>query len=260
MGVLRRFLPKGLFARTLLIIVMPMAITQIAIAWSFFEVHWENVTIRLSEGVAGDIGMVTELYERDHDDPAALDRLFENAAQQMELSVVFVPDAALPTSRRSSIFRTLDRTLRRALQNKTDHVFWFDTTRYENYVDVRVESNGGYLRFIVTHDRVYVTTGHIFLAWIIGASVLLTAVSIIFVRNQVKPILLLAEAAEQFGRGQEVANYRPYGATEVRMAATAFMEMRSRLKRHLDQRTVLLAGVSHDLRTPLTRLRLQMAI
>ena len=260
MGLMRRYLPKGLFARTLLIIVLPVALMQVAVAWSFFEEHWETVTSRLSEGVAGDIAMMTALYESDQETPAAFERHAEMAYETMRLSVDFRPGETLPTSRRSSFFRTLDRTLRSALSAQIDNDFWFDTTRYPSYVDVRVEVEGGVLRYIALRERVFATTGHIFLLWIIGATTLLTAVSIVFIRNQVKPIRRLADAAEQFGRGQDVDHFRPAGATEVRQAAHAFLEMRARIRRHLEQRTALLAGVSHDLRTPLTRLKLQLAL
>ncbi|MDM7985596.1 MAG: ATP-binding protein [Maricaulis sp.] len=260
MSLIRRFTPKGLFARTLLIIVMPVALMQVAVAWSFFEEHWETVTSRLSEGVAGDIAMMTALYEQSGGDLDAFDRLSDTAYETMRLSVDFRPAETLPTSRRSSFFRTLDRTLNRALSDQITNDFWFDTTRYPSYVDVRVEVDDGVLRFIALRERVFATTGHIFLLWIIGASTLLTAVSVVFIRNQVKPIRRLADAAEQFGRGQDVAHFRPAGATEVRQAAHAFLEMRARIKRHLEQRTAILAGVSHDLRTPLTRLKLQLAL
>ena len=260
MGLMRRYLPKGLFARTLLIIVLPVALMQVAVAWSFFEEHWETVTSRLSEGVAGDIAMMTALYESDQETPAAFERHAEMAYETMRLSVDFRPGETLPTSRRSSFFRTLDRTLRSALSAQIDNDFWFDTTRYPSYVDVRVEVEGGVLRYIALRERVFATTGHIFLLWIIGATTLLTAVSIVFIRNQVKPIRRLADAAEQFGRGQDVDHFRPAGATEVRQAAHAFLEMRARIRRHLEQRTALLADVSHDLRTPLTRLKLQLAL
>ena len=260
MALMRRYLPKGLFARTLLIIVLPVALMQVAVAWSFFEEHWETVTSRLSEGVAGDIAMMTALYEAEQESPADFERHSEMAYETMRLSVDFRPGETLPTSRRSSFFRTLDRTLRSALSAQIDNDFWFDTTRYPSYVDVRVEVEGGVLRYIALRERVFATTGHIFLLWIIGATTLLTAVSIVFIRNQVKPIRRLAAAAEQFGRGQDVDHFRPAGATEVRQAAHAFLEMRARIRRHLEQRTALLAGVSHDLRTPLTRLKLQLAL
>tara|TARA_R110000868_G_scaffold106587_2_gene292215 strand:- start:571 stop:1884 length:1314 start_codon:yes stop_codon:yes gene_type:complete len=259
MHLFRHLIPKGLFARTLLIIVLPVALMQVAVVWSFFEQHWETVTSRLSESVAGDVSMMTTLYT-DNPGTEAFRRQSEIAMQTMQLSVDFRPGEALPTARRSSFFRTLDRTLQSALSAQLDQPFWFDTTRYPNYVDIRVEVDGGILRYIALRERVFATTGHIFLLWIIGATCLLTAVSVVFIRNQVKPIRRLADAAEQFGRGQDVAHFRPAGATEVRQAAHAFLEMRSRIRRQLEQRTALLAGVSHDLRTPLTRLRLQLAL
>lgn len=260
MPLLRRYLPKGLFGRTLLIIVLPVALMQVAVVWSFFSEHWETVTSRLSEGVAGEIAMATMLYEREGGETTDFQRHMEMALGTTQLSIDFRAGDTLPTSRRSSFFRTLDTTLRQALSEKFDNAYWFDTTRYPSYVDVRVAVEGGVLRFIVPRNRVFATTGHIFLLWIVGATTLLTAVSIVFIRNQVKPIRRLAAAAEQFGRGQDVAHFRPSGATEVRQAAHAFLEMRARIRRHLEQRTALLAGVSHDLRTPLTRLKLQLAL
>jgi len=259
-SIIKRFMPKGLFGRTLLIIVLPVALMQVAVAWSFFEEHWETVTSRLSEGVAGEIAMATRLYEEEGGETPAFQRHIETALGTTRLSIDFRPGDTLPTSRRSSFFRTLDITLREALSQQLDNPVWFDTTRYPSYVDVRVQVEGGVLRFITPRDRVFATTGHIFLLWIIGATTLLTAVSVVFIRNQVKPIRRLADAAEQFGRGQDVAHFRPAGATEVRQAAHAFLEMRARIRRHLEQRTALLAGVSHDLRTPLTRLKLQLAL
>jgi two-component system osmolarity sensor histidine kinase EnvZ len=222
-SVLKRFLPKGLFARTLLIIVLPVGLMQVAVAWSFFEEHWETVTSRLSEGVAGEIAMATQLYEQEGGETPAFQRHIEAALGTTRLSIDFRPDDTLPTSRRSSFFRTLDITLREALSQQLDNPVWFDTTRYPSYVDVRVQVEGGVLRFITPRDRVFATTGHIFLLWIIGATTLLTAVSVVFIRNQVKPIRRLADAAEQFGRGQDVAHFRPAGATEVRQAAHAFL-------------------------------------
>lgn len=260
MGPLKRYLPKGLFARSMLIFVFPVAVMQALIAWAFFEEHWETVTARLSEGVAGDVAMMTELFEQTGGDEVAFEPLAETAYRTMRLSVDFRPGEALPTSRRSSFFRTLDRTLRRALTAEIDRPVWFDTTRYPAYVDIRVQTDTGVLRFIAVRERVFATTGHIFLLWLVGATALLSLVMVVFMRNQVKPIRRLAEAAEQFGRGQDADNFKPAGAREVRQAAHAFIEMRGRIRRHLEQRTEMLAGVSHDLRTPLTRLKLHLAL
>jgi len=260
MGPFKRFLPKGLFARSMLIFVFPLAVMQGLIAWAFFEEHWETVTARLSEGVAGDVAMMTALFEQTGEDEAAFEPMAETAYRTMRLSVDFRPGETLPTSRRSSFFRTLDRTLREALTAELDRSVWFDTTRYPQYVDIRVETDTGVLRFIAVRERVFATTGHIFLLWLVGATLFLSLVMVIFMRNQVKPIRRLAEAAEQFGRGQDAENFKPAGAREVRQAAHAFLEMRGRIKKHLEQRTEMLAGVSHDLRTPLTRLKLQLAL
>lgn len=255
---LKRYVPTGLFERSLLIFVLPVALMQIAVTWIFFEEHWETVTARLSESVAGDIAMMAELHATST--PEEFQALSDTAFETMQLSVDYRPGEALPTSRRNSFFRALDRTLRRALSNQLETGFWFDTTRYPEYVDIRVEVEDGVLRFIAVRDQVFSTTGHIFLLWIVGTTTLLTIVSVLFIRNQVKPIRQLAEAAEAFGRGQDVERFKPAGAREVRRAAHAFLDMRQRLKKHIEQRTSLLAGVSHDLRTPLTRLRLQLAL
>lgn len=260
MGPLKRYLPKSLFGRSLLIFVVPVAVMQGLIAWAFFEQHWETVTQRLSEGVAGDVAMMTELFEQSSGDLSTFDMLADNAYRNMQLSVDFREGEVLPTSRRSSFFRTLDRTLRRSLTAAMDNPVWFDTTRYPAYVDIRVQTETGVLRFIAVRERVFATTGHIFLLWLFGATALLSLVSVIFIRNQVKPIRRLADTAKRFGRGEDDTDFKPAGAREVREAAHAFIDMRQRITRHLDQRTSLLAGVSHDLRTPLTRLKLQLAM
>lgn len=255
---IKRYLPTSLFGRSLLIIVLPVAMMQIAVTWSFFEEHWQTVTSRLSDSVAGDVAMVTALYERSG--PEGFDPLANLAFQTVGLSVDLREDDVLPQTRRTAFFRALDRSLRRALSSRLNNEFWFDTTRYPEYVDIRVQVDEGVLRFIASRERAFATTGHIFILWIVGASTLLTAVSLIFIRNQAKPIQRLAAAAEAFGRGQDTAHFKPAGAREVRQAATAFIDMRERLTRYVEQRTALLAGVSHDLRTPLTRLRLQLAL
>jgi two-component system osmolarity sensor histidine kinase EnvZ len=153
----------------------------------------------------------------------------------------------------------VDRALRKALAERVDAPVWFDTARYPAYVDIRVKVPQGVLRIIAPNDRVFATKGHIFILWLTVATFLLTAVSILFIRNQVRAIERLAEAADAFGRGADVP-FRPHGAREVRQAASAFLAMKARIQRHVDQRTILLAAVSHDLRTPLTRLELELAL
>jgi two-component system osmolarity sensor histidine kinase EnvZ len=257
---LRRFkdyLPKSLFGRAMLIIVLPVALMQIGVVYAFFDAHWQTVTARLSEGVAGDVQVVVDLYEQSGRDLSSIE---PDIARTLGIAVGLEPQSRLPTTVRSSFFRVLDRTLRRALSEKLDQPFWFDTTRYPAYVEIRIQTGPDVLRLIVPRDRVFATTGHIFLLWIVGATTILTAVSLVYIRNQAKPIERLAYAADRFGRGQDAPDFRPSGAREVRQAAHAFIRMRERIERHIAQRTQLLAGVSHDLRTPLTRLRLQLAL
>ena len=257
--VVKRFLPTSLWGRSLLIIVLPVAVMQIAVTWVFFDAHWQVVTSRLSDGLAGDIAWVVESYQRDPT-PAGFAKLTDRAERFLSLSVALQEDRTLPTNRRYSIFAPLDRSLNHALANRLDQPFWFDAVRYPAYVDIRVQVRGGVLRIIAARDRAFATEGHIFILWMTVATVLLTAIAIVFIRNQVRAIERLADAADAFGRGGDVPQFKPHGAREVRKAAHAFIAMKERIQRHIDQRTALLASVSHDLRTPLTRLKLEAAL
>jgi len=256
---LRRRLPTSLWGRSLLIIVLPVLLMQVAVTWAFFEAHWQTVTARLSEGLAGDIAWAVESY-RDDPSPANLDVIADRAERSMQLSIALQPDRTLPDERDPSIFGVVDRTLNEALDARLDDPFWFSTTSYPAFVDVQVQQPAGVLRIIAPRERAVATQGHIFVLWLTGATILLMSVAILFIRNQVRAIERLAVAAEDFGRGIDVPRFRPSGAREVRSAARAFMDMRERIQRHIEQRTVLLASVSHDLRTPLTRLRLELAL
>jgi two-component system osmolarity sensor histidine kinase EnvZ len=253
--------PTTLFGRSLLIIVLPVAIMQIAVTWAFFDAHWETVTSRLSEGLAGDVAWAVESYQ-DDPSPAALDKLAERAQDSMDLSIALQKGKKLPAAKRNSLFRVVDRSLDHALSDRLDAPFWFDASgdHYPAHVDIRVKVDEGVLRIIAPRDRAFATQGHIFILWMVVATLLLTAVAILFIRNQVRAIERLADAADAFGRGIDQAAFKPHGAREVRRAAVAFLDMRSRIQRHIDQRTTLLASVSHDLRTPLTRLKLALAL
>ena len=255
---LKRWLPATLYGRALLIIILPIALMQIAVTWVFFEAHWQTVTNRLSHSLAGDIAWVVEAYE---ENPASLPMVSARAERTLGLSVELQPDRTIPTGERSSFlrFRALDRTLRRAVDDSLRHAFWSDATRYPGHVQVHVQVGEGVLRFYAPRERASATRAHVFVLWLAGATVLLTAVAILFIKNQVRAIERLAAAAEAFGKGAD-ARLKPHGAREVRQAARAFLDMRERINRHIDQRTALLASVSHDLRTPLTRLKLELAL
>jgi two-component system osmolarity sensor histidine kinase EnvZ len=231
---------------------------QIAVTYAFFDAHWQTVNSHLTEGVAGDIAWIVQAYE-EAPTPANLAHIAGRAQQTMGLSLSLEPGAILPQGRRPSLIVAVDRSLRKALSERIDAPFWFDTARYPAYVDIRIKLPQGVLRIIAPKDRVFATKGHIFILWMTVATFLLTAISILFIRNQVRAIERLAEAADAFGRGVNLP-FRPHGAREVRMAAGAFLAMKSRIQRHVDQRTTLLAAVSHDLRTPLTRLELELAL
>ncbi|MBL8555975.1 MAG: ATP-binding protein [Phenylobacterium sp.] len=262
---LKRRLPATLFARSLLIIVLPVALMQIAVTYVFFDAHWQTVTARLSEGLAGDIAWAVETY-KDDPGPESFARLSQRAEDSMGLSIALQPGRRLPLKRRDppvlleAFFAPIDRSLDRALSERLDAPFWFDTTRYPAYVDIRVGVQGGVMRVLAPRERAFATQGHIFVLWMTVATVLLTAVALLFIRNQVRAIERLASAAEAFGRGHDAPAFKPHGAREVRAAANAFLDMRGRIQRHIEQRTALLASVSHDLRTPLTRLKLALAL
>ena len=256
---LKRRLPTSLWGRSLLIIVLPVLVMQVAVTWAFFDMHWQTVTARLSEGLAGDIAWAAESWR---DDPSArnLTVISERAQRSMSLSIALQEGAVLPDEERRGPVGVVDRTLEKALAARLDQPFWFDTTRYPAYVDIRVQQPQGVLRIIAPRERAVATQAHIFVLWLLIATVLLLGVAILFIRNQVRAIERLAEAAEAFGRGEIHESFKPHGAREVRAAAVAFLAMRERIQRHIDQRTALLASVSHDLRTPLTRLRLELAL
>jgi two-component system osmolarity sensor histidine kinase EnvZ len=257
--LVKRLLPTSLYGRSLLIIILPVALMQVAVAWGFFEAHWRTVTLQLSRSLAGDVAWILDAYQTDPS-PQNLARVSARAEGAQSLSVVLQEGARLPTDRRTSALPVLDEPLREALNERLDAPYWLDATRYPAYLDIRVAAPGGTLRIIAPKERAFAARGQVFVLWLAGATVLLTAVAVLFIRNQVRAIERLAAAADAFGRGVEAPRFKPYGAREVRQAAAAFLEMKARIQRHIEQRTVLLASVSHDLRTPLTRLKLELAL
>ncbi len=252
-------LPKGLYARALLIIITPIVVLEGVIAFAFMERHWQAVTRRLSEATARDIAAVIEIYG----DMAKTDgaqKIIDLSRDRLNLTMEVLPSGDLPPPGPKPFFRLLDRALSNELRKRVQAPFWINTVGDQN-VEIRVKLDDSILRFVATRSQTYASNSHIFLLWMVGSSVILLTVAILFLRNQIRPILRLADAADAFGKGRGIPDdFRPRGAREVRQAALAFLQMRDRIKQHVEQRTTMLAGVSHDLRTVLTRFKLELAL
>lgn len=253
-------MPRGLYARATAIIILPVVIMQIAITYVFLDDLWNSVSRRMGTALAGEIAVTIALYHRDPS-PENLKYISNLVQREEQLTMTFLPGGTLPDEKTRTRFSLLDPILKRAMQERFGDEFWFDARNYPRVVEIQVPVQGGVMRYVASGKRAYVTSGHVFLLWVLALTALLTTVSVLFIRNQVRPILRLANLAEAFGRGEDIPDdFRPSGATEVRRAAYSVLKMRERIKRHVEQRTRLLASVSHDLRTPLTRLKLQTAL
>jgi two-component system osmolarity sensor histidine kinase EnvZ len=252
------FMPKGLYARSLIIIIAPVVLLQSVIAYVFMERHWQLVTRRLSAAVTGDIAALVDIYQSYPQDADAT-TLTRIAGDRLQLDVDILHDTDLPPPGPKPFFSILDEALSSELARQVDRPFWVDTVGRSNYIEIRVKLDNGVLRVLARRSQAYASNSHIFLVWMGGSSVILLGVAILFLRNQIRPILRLAEAAESFGKGREI-EFRPRGAREVRQAGHAFLEMKRRIERNIEQRTTMLNGVSHDLRTILTRFKLSLAL
>jgi two-component system osmolarity sensor histidine kinase EnvZ len=255
---LNTLLPRSLLGRSLLILVTPLVLLQVVSTWVFYDSHWDTVTKRLAQSVAGDIAW-TVAQMRAVPDEAAYDAIFAAARNDTRLAMVFAPGATLPDGpvvRRNLV----DRKLAAALTTLVGQPFLIDSRSRKNEVEIHLQLPGGVLRVEAPRLRLYSSTAYVFVLWMLGTSLILFAVATVFMRDQVRPIRRLAAAAEAFGKGHEVPDFALQGAAEVRQAATAFNLMRDRISRQITQRTEMLAGVSHDLRTPLTRMKLELAL
>lgn len=253
-------LPKGLYARALIIIIAPIVVLEGVVAFVFMERHWQAVTSRLSEATARDIAALIYVYEQNPSEDGQR-KLIEMAREKLNLQMSILKQGDLPPARPKPFFDLLDRELSRQISTQINRPYWIDTVGQSNLVEIRVKHNDEILRFVARRTQTYASNSEIFLVWMVGSSVILLTVAIMFLRNQIRPILRLAEAADAFGKGRpEPPDFKPRGAREVRQAALAFLEMKERITTHVDQRTTMLAGVSHDLRTVLTRFKLQLAL
>ena len=256
---LKSLMPTGLYARSLIIIVAPMVILQSVVAFVFMERHWNTVTRRLSAAVTQDIAALIDVYQsfpqdRDH---AAIRRI---AQERLSLVVDFLPGTDLPPPGAKPFFSLLDQALSVEISRQIAKPFWIDTVGRSALVEIRIKLDDAVMRVFARRSAAYASNSEIFLLWMVGTSLVLLGVAILFLRNQIRPILSLSEAAESFGKGRDVPGFRPRGASEVRRASLAFLEMKRRVERTIEQRTTMLAGVSHDLRTILTRFKLELAL
>lgn len=254
----KRLLPRDLLGRSLMIIVTPLVLLQVISGFIFYESHWDKVSARMARSLAGDVSVIIDLL-RQFPDAESRTWIFDLAAQHMEIAADLREGEILPNVRPdqkdafdTSILPTLQEYLGKPLQ--------IDTAPSQGTVVLQIQLNEGVLVVETTRKRLYSSTTYVFVLWMVGTSMILFGVAMVFMRNQVKPIRRLAVAADNFGKGRDAPGFKPEGAREVRQAARAFLAMRDRLQRQITQRTEMLAGVSHDMRTPLTRMRLQLEL
>ncbi len=252
---LKKFLPKRLFYRALLIVAVPIIALQLTVSVVFFDSLWIKTNKGMTRALVGEIKTFMSAYENEEYDKEFLIILFR---EHLDFNVKYEPTKVLPIENKERWFSPIDRTLRRELKSQLAN-YWFNTTAYKNLIDLRIKYKDGYFQFLIPKERVTSSSARIFALWITLPAFLLIIIAIIFLKNQTRPVINLARASEKFGRGEDVEDFRPSGALEIRQAGYEFDKMRKRIIKHLNQRSEMLSGISHDLRTPLTRMKLQLA-
>ena len=256
--LLKSFFPKRLFYRALLIIAIPIILLQLIITIVFFDSLWIKTNKGMTRALVGEIKTFIVAYDNGKYNNNDLSGLF---SIYLDLNVEYKNDPFLIKDRKERWFSPIDRTLRRELKATIgSQNYWFDTTAYKELIHINIKHNDGHFELFIPKDRVTSTSARMFALWITLPALLVIAIAIIFLKNQTRPIINLAKAAERFGRGENIDEYRPSGALEIRQAGFEFDKMRKRIMRHLSQRSEMLSGISHDLRTPLTRMKLQLAL
>ena len=249
---LKKIFPSGLYTRSLIIIIAPIVILQAILTFVFLERHWQLVTKKLSSSVVSEIGMMMDMQKNND-----LIKISSNAKKFYDINLRLLTNQRIDNDFRlpaNLVEKTLSQELQKSLNNK----YSIEDAPEEKKVIINIEVENGILEFVIPRRNVYATNSHIFLVWMVISSILILSIAILFLRQQIKPIEKLAKAAESFGIGRKIKNFKPTGATEVRKAADAYIKMQERIEKFLEQRTLMLAGVSHDLRTPLTRIKLQL--
>jgi two-component system, OmpR family, osmolarity sensor histidine kinase EnvZ len=255
--LIKNFLPRRLFYRALLIVAVPIIVLQVVITIVFFDSLWIKTNKGMTRALVGEMKTFITTYDNSKYNNNDLSGLF---SIYLDLNVEFKKDALFDKVLKERWFSPIDRTLRRELKSNIGNGnYWFDTTSYKELIHINIKHNNGYFEFFIPKDRVASTSARMFALWITLPALLMITIAIIFLKNQTRPIVNLAKAAEKFGRGENIDEYRPSGALEIRQAGLEFDKMRKRIIRHLNQRSEMLSGISHDLRTPLTRLKLQLS-
>ena len=254
---IKKLLPKQLFYRGLLIVATPIIILQITILIVFFDSLWIKTNKGMTRSLVSEIVTIIDIYNNEsHYNKQMVTDLYN---QNFNFSVRFLENEKLPDIKVERWFSPMDRTLRRELKPKFNE-YWFNTMTHKEIVDLRIKFRDGVLQIFFPKERIQASSIRIFSLWITLPAFLLILVAMIFLKNQTRPIIKLAEASEKFGRGEDIEEFRPSGALEIRKAGYEFDRMRKRIIRHLNQRSEMLSGISHDLRTPLTRIKLQLAL
>ncbi len=254
---IKNILPKRLFYRALLIVAVPVILLQLIITIVFFDSLWIKTNKGMTKALVNEINTFIEIYNDEIYEKDEITNLF---SIYQNLNIEFIDDKNFKYDYEERWFSPIDRTLRRELKSKFgSNTFWFDTVSYKELIDMRIKSDLGYFKFLIPKDRVTSSSARIFALWITVPAAIVIFISLIFLKNQTKPIIHLAKVAEKFGKGEEIGEYKPSGASEIRQAGYEFDKMRKRIIRHLNQRSEMLSGISHDLRTPLTRIKLQLA-
>jgi len=255
---IKNLLPRKLFYRALLIVAVPIIFLQLLITVVFFDSLWIKTNKGMTRALVGEIKTFITAYDNAKYNNNDLSGLF---SIYLDLNVEFKETKFSKKKLKERWYSPIDRNLRRELKsNIGNNNYWFDTTVYKKLILINIKHNNGYFKFLIPKDRVTSTSARMFALWITLPALLIIAIAIIFLKNQTRPIINLANAAERFGRGENIDEYRPSGALEIRQAGFEFDKMRKRIMRHLNQRSEMLSGISHDLRTPLTRLKLQLAM
>ena len=253
----KNLLPKRLFYRALLIVATPVILLQLVVTIVFFDSLWIKTNKGLTRALVSEIDTFIVAYDNEDNDKEYLIDLF---SIYLDLNIKFIEDEEFDFKINERWFSPLDRSLRRELKSSIgNQKFWFSTTDYLELINVRIKYKNGYFEFLFPKDRVSNSSARLFGLWITVPAIVLITIAMIFLKNQTRPITNLARAAEKFGRGEDVDEYRPSGSLEIRQAGYEFEKMRKRIQRHLNQRSEMLSGISHDLRTPLTRMKLQLA-